>query len=177
MAEPHVHFAYAPRGAGLLCALFWFVSDDHVYGWFTGAKAHEHPAVFFMLEHYYSARQTVCYRSLEDDLYGDWLAASTEGEARIDPPVPVPMDLCHELERMQDAFVGEWLLFEGAPGYEQQAAALRARELPVLAMNIRPCKLDKLVSGRPVWTYSSPGADAHIVGFLSKRWPLDYEPD
>jgi hypothetical protein len=130
-----------------------------------------------MLEHYYSARQTVCYRSLADDVYGDWLVASTEGEARIDRPVPVPMELCHELERIQDAFASERLLFEGAPGYEQQAAALRARELPVLAMNIRPCKLDKLVSGRPVWTYSSPGADAHIVGFLSKRWPLDYVPD
>ena len=84
MAEPHVHFAYAPRGAGLLCALFWFVSDDHVYGWFTGAKAHEHPAAFFMLEHYYSARQTVCYRSLEDEVL-------REGEMRPDDPRRLPV--------------------------------------------------------------------------------------
>lgn len=177
MVEPHVHFAYALRGAGLLCALFWFVKEDHVYGWFTGARAHEHPASFFMLEHYYSTRQTVCYRSIEDDVYGNWLIASTEGEAPIDRPVPVSMELCHELERMQDAFVREWLFFEGEPGYEEQAAELRQRKLPVLALNIRPCKLGKLVMDGPVWTYGSPSADAHIVRFLSKRWPLDYAPD
>ena len=177
MIEPHVHLAYAPRGAGLLCALFWFVAEDHVYGWFTGAKAHECPASYFMLEHYYSSRETVCYRSAQDDPYGDWLVASTKGESRIDRPVPVAMPLCHELERIQDAFVGEWLLFEGAHDYERQAAALRDSELPVLAMNIRPCKIGKLVAGKPVWTYSSPAADAHIIRYLAKRWPLDYEPE
>jgi hypothetical protein len=26
-------------------------------------------------------------------------------------------------------------------------------------------------------TYTSPGADLRVVGFLSKRWPLDYAPD
>lgn len=177
MVEPHVHFAYAPRGAGLLCALFWFVAEDHVYGWFTGAKAHEYPASYFMLEHYYSARQTVCYRSAQDDPYGDWLIASTWSESRIDCPVPVSMELCHELGRMQDVFVREWLFFEGTPEYEAQAAALRARELPALAKNIRSSKLGKLVTGQPVWTFSSPGADAHIIRFLDERWPLDYEPD
>ena len=95
----------------------------------------------------------------------------------MDRPVPVPMELCHDLERMQDAFVREWLCFEDAPDYEEQAAALRARELPVLAANIRPSKLGKLVMGKPVWTYSSPGADAHVVRFLGKRWPLDYAPE
>jgi len=177
MIEPHVYVAYALRGAGLLCAVFWFVKGDHAYGWFTGAKAHEHPAAYFMLEDYYSTRQAVCYRSLDNDVYGKWLVASTEGEAPIDRPVPVSMELCHELERMQDAFVREWLFFEGDPGYEEQAAELRASELPVLGINILPCKLGKLVKGGPVWTYGSPGADAHIVRFLSKRWPLDYTPD
>jgi hypothetical protein len=177
MAEPHVHLAYALRGPGVLCALFWFGQDDHVCGWFTGARGHEHPASFFMLEHYYSARQTACYRSVEDDVYGNWLLASTRGEAAIDRPVPVAMNLCHELERLQDAFVHEWLFYEGEPGYEKQAAELRQRELPVLALNIRPCKLGKLAADGPVWTYSAPGADAHIVSFLAKRWPLDYAPD
>lgn len=177
MIEPHVHIAYAPRGAGVLCAVFWFTAEDHVYGWFTGAKAYERPASYFMLEHYYSTRETVCYRSAEDDPYGDWLIASTQCESRVDRPVPVSMELCHELSRIQDIFVREWLFFEGAPDYERQASALRARELPALAANVRPSKLDKLVTGGPVWTYSSPGADAHIVGFLAKRWPLDYAPD
>jgi hypothetical protein len=177
MIEPQVHVAYAPRGAGVLCAAFWFVQGDHVYGWFTGARAHEHPASFFMLEHYYSTRETVCYRSAQDDVYGDWVVASTSGESPIDRPSPVPEALGHELERMQDAFVREWLFFEGDPEHRSEAAALRARELPVLAVNFRPRRLNKLATGGPVWRYSSPGADLRIVGFLSKRWPLDYVPD
>jgi len=175
--EPHVHVAYAPRGAGLLCAAFWLEQGDHVYGWFTGAKAHERPASFFMLEHYYSSRETLCYRSVSDDVYGDWVLATTKGESRVDRPVPVPEALCHELERMQDAFVREWLFFEDDPGHAQEAEALRARELPVLAANVRPQKLNKLATGDPVWTYTSPGADLHVIEFLSKRWPLDYAPD
>jgi len=177
MREPWVHLAYAPRGAGLLCALFWFAADDHVYGWFTGAKAHEQVKSFFMLEDYYSKRQTVCYRSAQDDPYGDWLVCSTEKESRIDRPIPVSTELCHELGRMQDAFVREWLLFEGGQDYERQAEALHARGLPALAANIRPSRIDKLATSKPVWTYSSPGADAHVVAFLAKRWPLDYRAD
>jgi hypothetical protein len=177
MIEPHVHVAYAPRGAGVLCAAFWFAQDDHVYGWFTGARAHEHPAGFFVLEHYYSTRETVCYRSVEDDVHGGWLVASTAGESAIDRPGPVPEALCHELERLQDAFVREWLYFEDDPEHAQEAAALRARELPVLAVNLRPRKLNKLATGNPVWTYTSAGADLRVVGFLAKRWPLDYAAD
>jgi hypothetical protein len=177
MIEPHVHLAYALRGTGLLCALFWFTRDDHVYGWFTGARAYELPASFFMLEHYYSTRETVCYRSAQNDVYGDWLVASTSGESTIDHPVPVPEDLCHELERLQDAFVREWLFFEDDPEYDTEAAALRERGLPVLGVNIRPRKLHKLVTGHPVWVYASPSADVHVVAFLAKRWPLDYAPD
>jgi len=175
MIEPHVHVAYAHRGAGVLCAAFWFAQGESVYGWFTGARAHEHPASFFMLEHYYSTRETVCYRSVEDDVYGQWVAASTAGEKKIDRPVPVPEVLCHELERLQDAFVREWLFFDEDPA--QEAAALRARELPVLAVNLRSGKLGKLATGAPVWTYTSPGADMHPLVFLSNRWPLDYVPD
>jgi hypothetical protein len=114
-----------------------------------------------MLEHYYSTRETVCYRSAQSDLYGDWLTMSTLGESRIDPPVPVAEDLCHQLAHLQDAFVREWLFFEDDPGSASEVAALRERGLPVLAVNIRAGKLDKLVTGGPVWTYTSPGADFH----------------
>lgn len=177
MIEPYVHLAYAPRGAGLLCALFWFNQDDHIYGWFTGAKAHEFPASFFMLEHYYSTRETICYRSVQDDVYGKWAIATTAGESSIDRPVPVPEPLCHELERMQDGFAREWLFFQDDPEYDRNAAVLRERELAVVAVNIKPSKLNKLTAGEPIWAYTTPGADAHIVTYLAKRWPLDYAPD
>jgi len=67
MREPHVHLAYAPRGAGLSCVAFWVVSGADCHGWFTGAQADQHPARFFLLEDYYSTRDTIDYRSIEDD--------------------------------------------------------------------------------------------------------------
>ncbi len=175
MIEPHVHLAYAPRGAGLLCAMFWFRQGDDAFGWFTGARAYELPAAFFMLENYRSPDEAVCYRSVENDVYGDWLAVTVTGESRIDPPIPLPEPLGHELERLQGAFVQEWLFYETDPEHERECAVLRARELPVLPVNIRPAKITKLSMGEPVWTYSSPNADLSIPALLARRWPLDYK--
>ncbi|HEU0201639.1 MAG TPA: hypothetical protein VFR86_14545 [Burkholderiaceae bacterium] len=177
MLEPHIHVAFAPRGAGLLCAAFWVVEDPHCYGWFTGAKAYEQPASFFVLEDYYSSRETVCYRSVNDDVHGDWLMVSTRGEVPIERPGPVPEALCHALEQMQDAFVREWLFYRDDAAHAQEVEALRARELPVMGVNLRPKKLNKLQTGAPVWTYISPGADLNVIGFVARRWPLDYTLD
>ncbi|MBI2319997.1 MAG: hypothetical protein HYY28_01845 [Betaproteobacteria bacterium] len=177
MIEPHVHLAYAPRGAGVLCAMFWFVEQSDVYGWFTGAKGYEHPARFFMLEAYYATRETCCYLSAENDLYGQWLQATKTRPSRIDRPIPVPRDLCPELDRMQDAFVNEWLWFEDDPRHAEEASALRLHELPVLALNIQASKLNKLLPDGPIWDFWTPGADRHVAVYLSQRWPLDYTLD
>ena len=176
MIEPHVHIAFAPRGAGVLCAAFWFVRGDHVYGWFTGARAYEHPASFFMLEDYYSTRDTVFCRSVQNDVYGAWVIASKHGESPIGPPGPVPADLCHELERIQDMFIREWLFYRDDAEHAQEADALRARELPILGVNLRPKKLNKLQTGQVVWTFSSPAADLNIINYMARRWTLDYLP-
>jgi hypothetical protein len=176
MIEFHVHIAYAPHGAGVLCAAFWFAQADHVYGWFTGARGNKHPASFFMLEDYYSPRDTVFYRSAQNDVNGDWFITSARNESLIDQPGPVPPALRHELERMQDAFTREWLFYRDDPGQEEEEAALRARELPVRAVNLRQRKLARLVTGLPVWTFSTPGADLNVVTFLGSRWALDYAP-
>ena len=159
MIESHAYLAYAPRGGRLLCALFWFVQEDDVYGWFTGPRAQEHPARFFMLEDYYSSRETHCFLSARSDLYGDWMQASDRGESRIDRPVPVPAELCPELDRLQDEFAREWLFYEGWQGN---------------AVNIRADKLDRLTAGRQAWSYYTPGADLRMVAYLSARWGLDY---
>ena len=174
MIEPHVHVAYAPRGAGVLCACFWFVQGNDVYGWFTGARGYESPSSFFVLEGYYTLHEAAFYRSAQNDVYGQWLAVSTRGEAKIDGPPPVPEALCHELERLQDAFAREWLLYPDDPAHAGEAAALRERELPVLPVNVRPGRLNKLVTDAPVWTFAPAGADLGILAFLAKRWPLDY---
>jgi len=176
MIEPQVHIAYAPRGAGVLCAAFWFAQGDHVYGWFTGARGDEYLAGFFVLEDYYSAVDTVFYRSAQNDVHGDWLIVSAQGESPIDRPSPVPSDLSHELERMQDAFIREWLFYRDDPGHAQEAQALRACGLPLRAVNLRPKKLHKLLTEPSVWTFSTPGADVNIITFLGRRWALDYAP-
>jgi hypothetical protein len=176
MIEPHVHIAYAPRGAGLLCAAFWFVQGDDVYGWSTGARGGDYPSFFFVLEAYYSTRDTVCYRSAQNDVHGGWFVVSTEGESPIGGTGPVPAALRPELERMQDAFVREWLFYRDDPTHHEEAQELRARELPVLAVNLRPKKLSKLAAGAPVWRFSTPGADLNIITFLGRRWTFDYAP-
>ena len=177
MIEPHVHIAFAPRGAGLLCALFYFARERDVFGWFTGARGHEFPASFFMLERYFSVQETACYRSVANDVYGGWGVATSASESEIDRPVPVPEPVCHELDRLQDAFAHEWLFYADDPEHAAEAAALSARELSVLPVNVRPRKLAKLATGQPVWTYSSPGTDPHVVRYLAKRWRIDYQPD
>jgi hypothetical protein len=158
------------------------VRGDHVYGWFTGARAYEHPANFFMLEHYYATHDTVFYLSADNDVYGPWVVASTRGASTVVPVAPaeaaspLPADLGHELERMQDVFVREWLFYRDDAEHAAEAEALRSRELPVLGVNVRPKKLNKLHTGQPVWTYFSPGADQNIVTFMARRWTLDYTP-
>jgi hypothetical protein len=177
--EPHIHLAYAPRGAGVLCAAFWVVSGTDCYGWYTGAQAYEHPAHFFLLESYYSTRETACCWSVEDDVRGRWVKAPAATRA---PPVELDRPAldearCHDVEQLQDAFVREWLFYRHAPDAGPEAEALRARELPVMPLNIRPRKLNKLQTGAPVWRFTSPGADLNVLAFLARYWPLDYLPE
>ena len=179
MREPHVHLAYAPRGAGVLCAACWVVSGADCYGWFTGAQAYEHPARFFLLENYYSTRETIGYRSVEDDVRGAWVRLHPAGK---EPPTllerpPLGEPQCHEVGQLQDAFTREWLFYRHEPDAEPETAALRARELPVMALNIRAHKLNKLRTDAAVWTFTSPGADLNVVAFLARDWMLDYEPE
>jgi hypothetical protein len=175
--EPSVHIAYAPRGAGVLCATFWLEQRKDVFGWFTGAKAHEHPAAFFMLGGFHSAADPTCYRSAESDVYGSWLVMSQAGERPIDPPSPLPDAVGHELERLQDAFVTEWLIYDDPAADRSEIERLHDLGLPVLDLNIRPSKISKLRTDAAVWTYSSPGADLNGMRFLAARWPLDYRPE
>ncbi|MCX8005264.1 MAG: hypothetical protein N2688_09960 [Burkholderiaceae bacterium] len=175
MIEPHVHIAYAPRGAGLLCALFWFTQHGHVYGWYTGARGRDYQASYFVLEHYYSARETVFYRSVDNDVRGRWVRVARGGEAPLADAGPVPEELTHELARLQDAFVREWLLYRG-DAREADLAALQSQALPILDVNVRPQRLERLHKIDLLWTYSTPGADLNIVAYLGERWSLNYAP-
>ncbi|MCZ7566578.1 MAG: hypothetical protein M5U08_24535 [Burkholderiales bacterium] len=68
MIEPRSYVAFARRGAGLMCALFYFADERSVYGWYTGSRAGEFPARFFMLADYFSPHATRLYAAPECDL-------------------------------------------------------------------------------------------------------------
>jgi hypothetical protein len=177
MIEPHVYLAYAPRGPGVMCALLYFEVKRSVYGWYVGSSQGEFPAQFFVLEDYYSAQKTRLYLSVESDVYSDWIQREVAVDVPIGSPAPVPEELTHELERMQDAFIHEWLFYADDPKSAAQANMYASRELSVQPVNIRANRINKLDAGAAVWTYASPGCNLNMVRTLSKRWSLDYALD
>lgn len=177
MSQAHAHLAYAPRGAGLLYAVLWFAQEEHVFGWFIGSKDGGHLASYFMLQDYFSARETSLFRSVDDDVYGAWVHVRADGDLALPHPPPVPQAVAHELNRLQDHFVRHWLFFDDDANALDEAKALHARELSVRHVNIRAARMDKLRTGAAVWRYDSPNADMNVLLYLSKRWPLDYEAE
>ena len=176
-AQPEHYVAYAPRGAGLECAVVYFVEGDDVYGWWIGFKDYRYPAAFFKLENFFSVGDTVLYATDGSDLYGGWRYIYTRSDPRLDEPVAVDDDICHKLERLQDAFVNEWLWFRGSPGSAAEAAAYEKNELAVQDVNLQHRRLGKLRKDAPVWTEESHGLNLDIVEYLARRWPLDYGKD
>ncbi len=82
-----------------------------------------------------------------------------------------------ELERMQDAFVREWLFYRGDATHAREAEALRARGLLPEDVNLRRKKLARLTAGTPAWTFTTPGADLNVAAYLGRRWHLDHAPE
>jgi hypothetical protein len=128
-----------------------------------------------MLENFYSVHATSFYRTHESDVYGDWFVEFPPLEQQLDRPVPVPEDMCHELERAQSVFAEEWLVYRNDTDASQLLAGYRERELPVQSVNIKPDKLNKLDTRDVVWTYASPDVDLNVIDFLCADWQLDYK--
>ena len=177
MTQALVHLGYAPRGPGLMCALFCFAQESNVYGWYTGARANEFLASFFMLEHFYSTHATAFYRTHVTDVYADWFLEFPPVEQKLEPPVPVPEPICHELERLQFVFTQEWLYYRDDPKAGQQIAAYHDMGLPVHNVNIKTQHLNKLDKNEPVWTHSSPGFDLNVLEYLGGTWQIDYRSE
>jgi hypothetical protein len=174
MSTTASYLAYAPRGAGLLCALFYAIKDEHVYGWYSGAKDTEFPASFFMLEHFYSSRATAFYRTRTNDVYGDWFIRFSPIEQRLDPPGPVPEEMRHELVRLQDRFARHCLFYRDDPHAEAESAAYQAMELAVQDVNVRCEQFSKFDKGDAVWVFATRDIDLNLVEYLKQDWQLDY---
>jgi hypothetical protein len=163
MHTPNIFIAYAPRGAGLRCALAYLGAGRDVYGWFTGPRADASVAAeFFLIEDFYTNRPTR-YASVEASaLHSGW---------------PLDEERRHELARMQEAFAHEWLFYRD----DERAAAELARyaeaELASGALNLRFERLARLSTLQPNWTFYSPQFERSVLRHLAKRWPLEYRFD
>lgn len=176
MIEPKTYFAFAPQGPGLMCALFYFTDERSVYGWYTGSRAGEFPARFFTLEDYFSPHETRFYVSAADDVYSGWARRTKGDEIPLDPPAPVSEPTMHELERLQDAFAREWLVYADDSRASEHARAYAERQVAFGAVALRADKLGKLRTDGAVWRYASPDCDLNIVEHLRRHWSLDDRP-
>lgn len=96
----HDHIAYAPRGAGLLCALFYFSHERDVCGWWIGCANCEYESAYFMLEEYFSTPEGHYLVTRGGDLYGGWVRDLSRPGNLFERPWPVDGTLCHELVRL-----------------------------------------------------------------------------
>ena len=162
MRNPEIFIAYAPRGAGLRCALAYLEEGADVYGWFIGPRHDASVAArYFLLEDFH-ANAPARYEEVDQaDLHSAW----SLDEARR-----------HELARMQEAFTHEWLLYRDAPNAAAQFAAYDEAELALGEVNLRYDRLAKLSKLQPNWTYYSPHFERSVLRHLAGRWSLEYHP-
>ena len=160
MRTPDIFIAYAPRGAGLRCAVAYLASARDAYGWFAGPCPDTSVAsAFFVLEDFFSSRETRYAAVDQTDLHSDW---------------PLDEARRHELARMQEAFAREWLFYRDASGAAAQLQAYAQAELAAGELNVRFERLAKFSTQQPNWTFYSPHAERPVLQYLARRWPLEY---
>jgi hypothetical protein len=174
MRTPQCHLAFAPFGVGVMCALTCFERNNDVYGWWIGARDTEYQSAYFRLEDFYTPHDTRFLATGGSDLYGGWRYLYSARTPQLDEPVPVEDEAAHELDRVQDQFVTEWLFFEGDERSERERVAYDQANFPLRAVNLRPVRLRRFDQSQPVWTHRSGEFDAGVLHYLQRYWPLDY---
>lgn len=174
MATPQSYIAYAPFGAGLMCAIVCFEHGTDIAGWWMGARGYEFHSAFFRLENFFTTKPTRFYATEGMDLYGGWKFLYSAREPRLDKPVPVEDEIAHELGRVQGMFVAEWLFFEDDAAAAVEREACEKLQLPLRHVNLRSRQLNKLDESQPVWIYRSHDFDPDAIDYMQQYWPLDY---
>jgi hypothetical protein len=163
MKTPNIFIAYAPRGAGLRCALAYLASGRDVYGWYTGPQDDaSFTARYFLIEDFYSNRPARDAAVEHADLHSAWAL----DESRR-----------HELAQEQEAFAREWLLYPDDPRAAAGLASYAKAELAAGEVNLRFERIAQLSKLQPNWTYYSPRFERSVLRHLAKRWPLEYRLD
>lgn len=172
MVEPKIFIACAPFGAGVSCALFYFVRENHVYGWWIGARDAGFQSAYFKLEDYFTNKPPRFYATAGSDLYDGWRYEYSARRSALDKPAAVPGDALHELNRLQDAFAAEWLVFADKADATEREAYDRMR-MVLTPVAVRSKRLGLFDKSQPTWVHRSHGCDMNVVEYLQKYWPLD----
>jgi hypothetical protein len=161
MRDPQVFFAYAPRRAGLRCALGYLEEGHDVYGWFAGPRHDKSLASrYFLLENFHANVRTR-YEDVDQADLRHWSLADSRRR---------------DLAVMQEALVREWLFYRNEPRATAELLAYCEAELAAGDLNLRFEKLAQLFKRQPNWTYYSPRFERRVLRALSRCWPLDYRP-
>jgi hypothetical protein len=163
MNTPNVFIAYAPRGAGLRCAVACLASGRDVYGWFTGPCLDLAVASrYFLLEDFYSAGPVRHEEVDAAELHSGWSLS----EARR-----------HELARLQATFAREWLCYRADAWAAADFAAYARAELAAGEVSVRFGRLALFSKLQPNWTFYSRGLEHGVLRQLARGWPLEYAMD
>ena len=174
MVQSECFIAYAPRGGGLLCAVTYFAHGDDVAGWFVGLKDYAYPSAYFRIERFFSTEGKRFYATRGSDVYGGWCFDFAKSDAEIDPPLAVDNDLCHLLDKLEDEFAAEWLVFRDDARFAAEEAAYAADDLPAGDVVVHHARLARFDRDKPVWTYYSHAFNDEVLSYMAPRWPLDY---
>jgi len=169
--QTKIYISYSPDKAGSVFALFYFESGNDVIGWHIETRERYFSAAFFMIEDFYAGDDVRLYRSVEDDVYGAWTIDHPPTRDRIRCPLSEAQ--LHELERLQSAFVEDWLFFGDDARIESELAGYQVQGLPVYWANIRWKRLHKLRKCGTEWIHAMPGTDPNVAQFLRKYWRLN----
>lgn len=160
MQTPRTFVCYAPRGAGLRCAVSYVDAGADVCGWYIGhTDDGDVKSAYFLLEDYYTPLETRYVAVPDADLHSKW----TGDEA-----------MCHELPRLQDTLMHEWLFYKDEPGAALQLAQYAQGELATGEPAVRYERLARMSKDQPSWTYYSPQFEDGVLATLARHWPLDY---
>lgn len=174
MTTPRTFIAYAPYGAGVMCALVYIERGNDIYGWWIGARDAEFHSAYFRLAEYFTAMPTRFYATEGMDLYGGWKYLYPARDPALDKAVPVNDAAAHELHRVQGMFAAEWLVFEDDPHIESEREAYGKMGLILGHAAVRSRRIGKLDLSQAVWVHRSHDFDLHVLDTLQRDWPLDF---
>ncbi len=166
--QPKIAIAASSGNPGAVSALLYVEVHADVCGWSMDAAAGCCKVAFFMLENFYAPLPAVLYRSVNDDVYGNWI--------RDEPPAlhaircPLPENVVHEIEPLKSKLVQDWLMFhedcaDGTVVSQKRRpdAGHRCR-----IVGIKPEKVKRLTRDAAGLHYATPGFDANVLDYLQK---------